>query len=40
MIAIPIITAVVFFMSSVAAVLRYKNGKTTAEYDQQYADYY
>lgn len=33
-------TAAVFFMSSTIAVSRYKNGKTTAGYDQQYPDYH
>ncbi len=32
-------TAAVFFMSSTIAVSRYKNGKTTAGYDQQYPEY-
>ncbi len=40
-IAIPVIITVVSFMSSMVAVIhRYKNGKTTAGYDQQDPDYY
>ncbi len=33
-------TTVVFLMSSIVAALRNKNGKTTAEYDQQDTDYH
>jgi hypothetical protein len=33
-------TAAVFFMSSTVAVSRYKNGKTTAGYDQQDPDHH
>jgi hypothetical protein len=40
MVVISIAATVMFVISSMAAVLRYKNGETTAEYDQQYADYY
>ena len=33
-------TTAVSFMSSTIAVPRYKNGKTTAGYDQQYPEYH
>jgi hypothetical protein len=40
-IVIPVIITVVSFMSPMVAVIhRYKNGKTTAGYDQQDPDYY
>ena len=38
--AISMATTAVSFMSSTIAAFRYKNGKTTAAYDQQDADYH